>query len=114
MKIVVSEDNTGFAPADYRFAAYDDDSYDGAEDGSNMLGHGATRIAAVRDLLCRMDGDLDEDDALRDLNERIERCYLAGELTGDQFREQSAMLEQWEAAMKAASKLDESDNSVSL
>jgi len=59
MRIRVSEDNTGFAPADSRFCAYDDDSYDGAPDSSNrnMIGFGATRIAAVRDLLDKLDDE---------------------------------------------------------
>ena len=52
MIIVVREDNTGWAPADERFYAIDDDSYDGAEDSSNRnhVGRGATRIGAIRDL----------------------------------------------------------------
>jgi len=57
MKIVITEDSTGIAPADYRFTAYDDDTYDGAEDSRtrNQIGHGATRIAAIRDLLDLLD-----------------------------------------------------------
>jgi len=57
MKIVVTEDNTGLAPANYRFTAYDDETFDGAEDSStrNQVGHGATRIAAIRNLLDLLD-----------------------------------------------------------
>ena len=57
MKISVREDNTGFAPADSRFTAIDDDTYDGAPDSRNrnMIGFGATRIAAIRDLLEKLD-----------------------------------------------------------
>jgi hypothetical protein len=53
MNIVVAEDNTGYAPRGERFYAYDDDTYDGAEDSSNRnrVGHGATPDEAIADLL---------------------------------------------------------------
>jgi hypothetical protein len=59
MKIVVHEDNTGFAPADCRFSAYDSDTYDGAEDSSNRnhVGYGPTKTKAIADLLRRLDED---------------------------------------------------------
>jgi hypothetical protein len=52
MKIVVREDDSGWAPAAERFYALDRDSYDGAEDSSNRnhVGRGASRIAAIHDL----------------------------------------------------------------
>jgi hypothetical protein len=57
MKIVVHEDNTGFAPADCRFYAIDDDTYDGAEDSSNRnhVGYGRTEAEAISDLLRLLD-----------------------------------------------------------
>ena len=50
MRIVVHEDNTGFAPADMRFTAIDDDTYDGTEDSSNRnhIGYGRTDAEASR------------------------------------------------------------------
>jgi hypothetical protein len=66
MKIVVHEDNTGFAPADCRFTAIDDDSYDGAEDSRNRstIGYGATPEEAAADLLEIMldEGEITEDE----------------------------------------------------
>jgi hypothetical protein len=55
--IVVHEDNTGLAPAAERFYALDDATYDGAEDSKNrnMIGRGATKEAALADLLERME-----------------------------------------------------------
>jgi hypothetical protein len=52
MRIKVEEDNTGFAPADCRFAAYDTDTYDGAPDSSNRnhVGYGRTEAEAIADL----------------------------------------------------------------
>ena len=57
MNIRIQEDNTGYAPKDCRFTAYDDETFDGAEDSStrNQVGHGATRIAAIRNLLDLLD-----------------------------------------------------------
>jgi len=55
MLIRVSEDDTGCAPADSRFCAYDDDAYDGAPDGNTVCGFGATRIEAIREFLEKLD-----------------------------------------------------------
>ena len=57
MKIVVHEDLTGFAPADMRFYAIDDDTYDGAEDSSNRnhVGFGRTEAEASAELLRLLD-----------------------------------------------------------
>jgi hypothetical protein len=53
MNIVVHEDNTGYAPKHRRFTAYDDDTYDGAEDSRNRstIGYGATESEAILDLI---------------------------------------------------------------
>jgi hypothetical protein len=55
--IVVHEDNTGVAPRDERYYAFEDGTYDGAEDSKirNMVGRGATPEAARADLLERME-----------------------------------------------------------
>ncbi len=52
MNIVTHKDTTGFAPRDCRFTAYDDDTWDGAEDSRNRhyIGFGATPDEAVADL----------------------------------------------------------------
>ena len=57
VKILITEDDTGIAPANCRFHAIDEDTYDGAEDSRNrsQIGWGATRIAAIRDLLDLLD-----------------------------------------------------------
>jgi hypothetical protein len=64
MNIVVNEDNTGFAPKDCRFYAYDEDTYDGCEDGNNREGRGSSAKAAVMDLIERMldDGEIGHDE----------------------------------------------------
>jgi len=50
MTIVATPDLTGYAPPAERWAAYDDDTYDGAEDaGPQVVGHGATREDAIAD-----------------------------------------------------------------
>jgi hypothetical protein len=46
MKIIVHEDNTGFAPKDSRFIAIDHDTYG----PGSPIGSGATPEAALRDL----------------------------------------------------------------
>lgn len=56
MRIVVREDNTGYAPATCRFTAIDDDTYDVDcdQDGffsTSSIGYGATPREAVVDLL---------------------------------------------------------------
>jgi len=64
MNIVVNEDNTGFAPKDCRFYAYDEDTYDGAPGGNNREGRGSSAKAAVMDLIERMldDGEIGYDE----------------------------------------------------
>jgi hypothetical protein len=59
MRIVVHEDNPGFAPVDCRFYAIDDETYDGAEDSSNrnQVGYGCTGAAAIADLMAQLDED---------------------------------------------------------
>jgi hypothetical protein len=56
-RIAIHEDNTGLAPAAERYYAIDDATYDGAEDSKNrnMVGRGATKEAALADLLERME-----------------------------------------------------------
>jgi hypothetical protein len=48
MKIRTEEDLTGFAPKDCKFTAWDDDSWDVAEDSRNrgMVGHRRLASAA--------------------------------------------------------------------
>lgn len=69
MRIVVREDNTGYAPATCRFTAIDDDTYDGVEDSPNRstIGVGATPREAVVDLLEIMldEGEITEAEYLR-------------------------------------------------
>ena len=69
MKIVVHEDDTGYAPKSCRFYAIDEDTYDGAEDTlpPSSVGQGSTPVEAVIDLL--------------------EIMLDAGEITEDQNRE---------------------------
>ena len=55
MRIRVSEDDTGCAPADSRFCAIDYDRYDGAPDGHTTAGFGATAFDAIRALLDRLE-----------------------------------------------------------
>jgi hypothetical protein len=55
LKIRVLDDNSGQAPASHRFMAYDDDRYDGADDGHTTAGFGPTRIAAIADLFERLE-----------------------------------------------------------
>ena len=59
MNIVVHEDNTGYAPKDCRFTAYDDDTYDWAPDQrrASSIGYGATPTAAIADLLEIMESE---------------------------------------------------------
>jgi hypothetical protein len=53
MKIVVHEDDTGYAPKHCRFTAFDDDTWDWAPDQkkSCCTGYGATPAEAIADLL---------------------------------------------------------------
>ena len=59
MNIHIQEDNTGYAPKDCRFTAYDDDTYDWAPDQrrASSVGYGATREEAVADLLEIMEAE---------------------------------------------------------
>jgi hypothetical protein len=52
MRIRISEDNTGFAPASHRFSAVDDATYDHAPDQRpSPIGFGRTPEEARQDLL---------------------------------------------------------------
>jgi hypothetical protein len=72
MNIVIEEDNTGAAPKCCRYAAYDQDAYDGAEDSRrrSSIGYGETRREAIADLLEIMEaeGEIDADAAAYALN----------------------------------------------
>ena len=52
MNIRTEADTTGFAPRDCRYAAWVDDTYDGAPDSRsrNYIGFGATVEEAIADL----------------------------------------------------------------
>jgi hypothetical protein len=64
MRIVVEEDNTGFAPAAERYMAYDDRTYSGP---GSIVGTGATPIEAVDDLVWQiLDAEEARGDADRD------------------------------------------------
>jgi hypothetical protein len=80
MKIVVHEDNTGYAPKYCRFTAIDDDTYDGAEDSRNRstVGYGATPDEAIADLLEIMldEGEITEDEHAEALQAFETRRYL--------------------------------------
>ena len=54
MKIATGQDTTGYATYDYRWFAYDDDTFDGAPDARSPIGHGATEQEAINDLLEQM------------------------------------------------------------
>ncbi len=53
MDIRIEQDTTGYAPRAYRWSAWDNATYDGAEDSPNrhMVGHGETASQAIEDLL---------------------------------------------------------------
>ena len=70
MRIIIEEDNTGFAPADSRFSAVDDDTYSGP---GSLIGWGATPEEAEADLLDQMH----DPDRLRE--DRDERRALEAE-----------------------------------
>ena len=53
MNIRTAEDNTGFAPPDYRWHAWDDDTYDGP---TCQMGFGTTEQDAISDLVDKTDG----------------------------------------------------------
>ena len=57
MRIEVEEDVSGFAPPECRWHAIDTETWDGAADSKtrHQVGYGATRIAAIRDLLDKLD-----------------------------------------------------------
>jgi hypothetical protein len=42
---------------DWDWIAYDDDTYDGAEDGHSPVGNGATEAEAIADLLEQLEDD---------------------------------------------------------
>lgn len=67
MNIVVTEDTTGWAPRSCRFTAYDDDTWDGAEDSRNRhyIGFGATPDEAITDLRRLLEEVAAEEDAWR-------------------------------------------------
>jgi hypothetical protein len=67
MRIVTSQDNTGYAPIEERWVAYDEDRYDGAPDGHTTCGIGPTADAAIADLLDQL-----ADEELADPQERAE------------------------------------------
>jgi hypothetical protein len=57
MRIEVEEDTSGLAPPERRWHAIDTETWDGAEGSAtkHQVGYGATRIAAIRDLLDKLD-----------------------------------------------------------
>ena len=64
MRIVVEEDNTGFAPAAERYMAFDDHTYSGP---GSIVGTGATPIEAVEDHVWQiLDAEEARGDAHRD------------------------------------------------
>lgn len=92
MDIQVYEDNTGYAPKSCRYHAIDADSYDGAEDSKNRstIGYGATREAAIQDLIEIMldEGEITEAEAKRYMRkpltrEQIQDEMIEAELRGD-------------------------------
>ena len=55
MNIKARPDDTGYAPKNEAWHAFDDDSYDGAEDaGRQYVGYGPTPEKAIEDLLEQM------------------------------------------------------------
>ena len=100
MNIVCHEDNTGFAPAAERFSAYDDDSYDGAEDSSNRshVGRGATPAEAVNDLIDILleAGEICHDEA-RDWLEAVGISrYVDPDLAREDMAERAALMREWD------------------
>jgi len=69
MRIIVEEDNTGFAPADSRFSAVDDDTYSGP---GSVIGWGATPEEAEADLLDQLH---DREEARREAQHDHWSCY---------------------------------------
>jgi hypothetical protein len=67
MNIKAFPDETGYAPPEEAWYAYDEDRYDGVPDGCCTCGIGPTAEAAIADLLEQM-----EDEALADPQEREE------------------------------------------
>jgi hypothetical protein len=104
MNIVCHEDNTGFAPAAERFSAYDDDSYDGAEDSSNRshVGRGATPEEAVIDLLDLLDddGELTSDRVFNVLHDMGLDPYrglgIDPDLAREDMAERAALMREWD------------------
>lgn len=56
MRIIAIPDDTGIAPADSRWHAIDDDTYDGAPDSRSPIGLGATPAEAIADLMEKITG----------------------------------------------------------
>jgi hypothetical protein len=56
MRTEVEEDVSGFAPPECRWHAIDAETWDGAADSRTRheVGYGATRLAAIRDLLDKL------------------------------------------------------------
>jgi hypothetical protein len=57
MRTEVEEDVSGFAQPECRWHAIDTETWDGSADSTtrHQVGYGATRIAAIRDLLDKLD-----------------------------------------------------------
>lgn len=63
MKIRTEADQTGYAPRDCRYAAYDDETYDGAPDSRtrSTVGYGSTPEEAIADLMALLADELSID-----------------------------------------------------